>query len=192
MKKKRLLKFVPFLVFAAFLVSGPAGSLHEAQAAEQAPAAAAQAKNVLTGKVTGKSNKAKTITIEVKDGTEMVKFDDNTTGLEHAAEGEAAIIEFSGQGKERVATVIKPKLAELPPGVTEISTEELVKLVNQGPSEANFFLVDSRPAPRYHEGHIPNAVSIPVDDLKKIGAARFPGDAKLNNTMLVFYCGGPT
>ncbi|MGV1098472.1 rhodanese-like domain-containing protein [Thiovibrio sp. JS02] len=191
MKKNRLLKFVPLLVFAAFLVSGPVGNLNSAQAADPAPAAT-QAQNVFKGKVTGKSNKAKTITIEVKGNTEMVKFDDTTKGLEHAAEGEAAIIEFVVQGKDKVATVIKPKLAELPAGVTEIMPDEMAKLINQGQAESNYVLVDSRPAPRYHEGHVPTAISIPIEDMKTTGAARLPGDVKLKNTMLVFYCGGPT
>jgi len=192
MRKNRLLKFVPLLVFTAFLVSGPVGSLNAAHAADAAPAAAAQNQNVYKGKIVGKSNKAKSISIEVKGNTEMLKFDDNTTGLEHAEQGEAAIIEFTMKGNDKVATVIKPKLAELPAGVTEISLEEMAKLINAGQSESNYFLADARPAGRYHEGHVPTAVSVPVDKMKQTDTAYLPADAKLKNTMMVFYCGGPT
>ncbi|MFZ5776130.1 MAG: rhodanese-like domain-containing protein [Thermodesulfobacteriota bacterium] len=191
MLKRRFMRCVPVLVFAGLLAGG-AGLAPMPALAADAPAQAAQAANTLTGKVIGKSNKAKTISIEVKGTTEMVKFNDATKGLEHAEAGEAAIVEFSMQGGEKVATVVKPKLAVLPEGVTEIKVDELAKLINQGQDESNYFLIDSRPAPRYHEGHIPTAVSIPVDTFKETGAAYLPGDAMLKNTMLVFYCGGPT
>lgn len=191
MNTKKLLRCIPVLLFAAFLVSGPSGTMSTATAADQAPAAA-QSKNVLKGKVLGKSNKAKTISIDVKGDTKMVKFDDNTKGLEHAAAGEAAIIEFEVRGGDKFATMIKPKLAQLPKGVVEMQPEDLAKLIALGPEQGNYALLDARPAPRYHEGHIPTAVSLPVGKMKTTGAAYLPGDAKIRNTQLIFYCGGPT
>ena len=51
------------------------------------------------------------------------------------------------------------------------------------------FLVDSRPAARYNQSHLPGAVSIPVPMLEKKQAALLPKD---KNELIVFYCGGPT
>ena len=93
MQNKPLRKWIPFLLLTGLLVSGPPLSGSRAFAADTA-SQAAQSANTLTGKVTGKSNKAKTISIEVKGKNEFVKFDDKTTGLEHADEGEAAVIQF--------------------------------------------------------------------------------------------------
>lgn len=191
MQNKLLQNWLPFLLFTALLVSGPSLSGSLALAADPAPQAA-QSANTFAGKVTGKSNKAKTISIEVNGKNEFVKFDDKTAGVEHAVEGEASIIQFEMRGSDRFATSIKPKLVSLPEGVKEIKTDELAKLIAMGPDEGKYMLIDSRPAARYHEGHIPTAVSIPETVMKETGAASLPGDAKLNNTPLIFYCGGPT
>ena len=190
MKKYR--RLVPVLVFASLLVGGPATLAPQAMAAEQAATQQQENKNVYSGKVLGVSKKAKSIAIEVSGKSEMVKFDDQTKGMEFAKEGEGAVISFEERSGDKIATVIKPKLAKLPEGVTEMKTDELAKLVAMGPDAGNYFLVDSRPASRYNEAHIPTAVSIPVNKMEESGAASLPGDAKLKNTMLVFYCGGPT
>ncbi|MFH1019703.1 MAG: rhodanese-like domain-containing protein [Pseudomonadota bacterium] len=192
MSEKPLRKWIPFLLLTGLLVSGPPLSGSPALAAEPAPQAASQNANAFTGKITGRSNKAKTISIEVKGKNEFVKFDDNTTGLEHAAEGEAAIVQFELRGADRFATVVKPKLATLPEGVTEMNTDELAKLIAKSPEEGNYVLIDSRPAARYHEGHIPNAISLPDTVHAETGDAHLPADAHLKKTTLIFYCGGFT
>ncbi|OQX19615.1 MAG: hypothetical protein BWK76_04085 [Desulfobulbaceae bacterium A2] len=50
-------------------------------------------------------------------------------------------------------------------------------------------LVDSRPAGRYAQDHLPGAISIPDDVLKEKKAEVLP---KEKDKMLVFYCGGVT
>ena len=153
-------------------------------------APAPQAANVLKGKIAGKSNKAKSISITVGKGdkakTVMLKFDDTTKGLEFAKKGEAAIIKYEMKGKDKFATVIKPKLAKLPAGVTEIKTEELSELYENG---TKMVVIDARPASRYAQAHLPNAISIPVPKLKKEKEAVLPANKE---QLLVFYCGGPT
>ena len=183
------LKRLSIVLLAMTFIATPA--LRSGLGIASAAAVAAEG-NVYKGKVLGVSKKAKTITIEVKKSPMMVKFDDNTKGMEHATKGHAAIIQFEMRGKDKVATVIKPKLAKLPEGVTEIKTEELAKLITDGPEKANYFLVDSRPGKRYDEGHIPTAKSIPVPELEKSASAHLPDDIKRKNTLLIFYCGGPT
>ncbi|MEN8257666.1 MAG: rhodanese-like domain-containing protein [Thermodesulfobacteriota bacterium] len=193
MNQKILKRLLPLACGAAILVAGCVN--HEpVQAGNQAaPAAKAEAKkkqNVLKGKILGKSNKAKTISISVGKGkkakTMMVKFDDSTKGVKHAVKGHAAIIEFKGKGKDRVATVIKPKLAKLPKGTSEMKPGELAALMASG---KKYVLVDARPGKRFHEGTIPGSISIPVPAMKKKGASLLP---KNKDIQLVFYCGGPT
>jgi len=145
------------------------------------------------GKVSGVSKKAKSISIVVGKGdkakTMMVKFDDNTKGMEFAKKGEAAIIEYVQRDTDKYATIIKPKLAKLPEGVTEIQPAEVAALVDVGPEKGAYLLVDSRPAKRYADGHLPTAISIPVEKLKEEGETLLPKD---KDQLIVFHCGGPT
>ena len=191
MSKRRLLKFIPLFIFTAFLISGPSGTASPAHAANQATTTT-QAKNIFKGKILGVSKKAKTISIKVGKKTELVKFDANTKGMEHAIKGHGSIIKFDKHGNDKIATIIKAKLAKLPKGVTEMMPEELAKLIALGPDQGKYFLVDSRPAGRFHEGHIRTAVNIPVAKMKKTGSSYLPGNAKIDDIQLIFYCGGPT
>ncbi|HIJ77987.1 MAG: rhodanese-like domain-containing protein [Desulfobulbaceae bacterium] len=191
MSQKKILTFIPLFVFTAFLIGSPGGAITPALAEDAAPMAA-QAENVFKGKVVGLSKKAKTISIEVGDKTEMVKFDDETKGLEHALTDHAAIIKFEKRGNAKVATVIKPKLAKLPEGVTEIMTEELAKLIAMGPEKGKYILVDSRPGGRFHEGSIPTAINIPVPKMAETAKSLLPALDKIGDIQLIFYCGGPT
>lgn len=185
-------RLVPALVFASLLIGGPMILAPTPVTAAEPAAAQQQSKNVYEGKVLGISKKAKSISIEVGTKNEMVKFDDKTKGMEFAKEGEGAVIAFEERGGDKIATEIKPKVVKLPAGVTEMKTDELAKLVAMGPEAGNYFLIDSRPTPRYNEAHIPSAISLPVPKMEETGAAYLPGDAKLKNTLLVFYCGGVT
>lgn len=145
--------------------------------------------NQISGQIKGISQKAKTIQVQTPDGPRMVLFDSDTEGMEYVKEGEAAIFTFEQVNGDRVARRIAPKLAKLPEGTVEISTEEVALLVAQGPAKGGYYLVDSRPAQRYAEGHVPTAVSIPVPRLEKTGTMLLPED---KDRLLIFYCGGPT
>lgn len=181
-------------VFLAALLAATLGLAPPGRTAEPAPAAAVQKAETqsLAGSVTGVSRKARLITLDVDKAVETVKFDDATVGLEHAVVGEAAVVEFRMDGADRVATVIKQKLAKLPAGITEMPVEEMAALVALGPEKGNYFLVDARPEARYNEGHVPTAVSIPVPKLEKLGIEAFPPGVREKKPLLVFYCGGVT
>lgn len=189
--KKKLSKFVPLAIMVALLTYGCAQN-NTGKQTTKAPAAAGQKQegNVYKGKVVGKSNKAKTISISVGKGdkakTIMVKFDDKTKGVEHASKGHASIIAYEMRNGEPWATVVKPKLAKLPKGVTEIKTAELNALVEK---KTDFMLIDARPGKRYAAAHMPGAVSLSVPDYKKKAPSVLPKD---KDKLLVFYCGGPT
>jgi len=189
--KKAILKILPVLVMASFLFTGCTQTSTTGTTKAVKPAAQAKKpKNVFKGKIVGKSNKAKNISIKVGKGkkakTMMVKFNDATKGIKFAKKGEAAIIKYKVVGKDKVATIIKPKLAKLPKGVSEIKTEELSKLILSG---INMTIADARPVKRYSQSHLPGAISIPVGKLKKQKAAVLP---KNKENLLVFYCGGYT
>lgn len=179
-------------VLALFSFTGCANQQPQAPTAVKPAAqkAAPAPKDVYKGKIAGKSNKAKNIQIVVGKGdkakTMMLKFNDSTKGLEFAKKGEAAIIKFKMVGDDKVATVIKPKLAKLPEGVVEIKTDELMGMYE---SSADMVVIDARPASRYAQGHLPGAISIPVPKLKKEQEAVLPANKE---QLLVFYCGGPT
>lgn len=144
---------------------------------------------VYVGNVSDVSKKAKVIAISVGKGaaakTILVKFDDKTKGVEHASVGHASIINYEMRAGEPWATVVKPKLAKLPAGVTEIKTDELKALVDKG---EKFTLIDSRPAKRASQGTLPGAIIIPSDVFKD-QANKLPSN---KDELLVFFCGGPT
>ncbi|MBT8328504.1 MAG: rhodanese-like domain-containing protein [Desulfofustis sp.] len=192
MKIRSFINFIPVALMLALIMSGCAQQQGATTASQEAKPAVAEKKDpfVLKGPVVGRSNKAKTISITVGSGaaakTMMVRFDDQTEGIEYAKKGEAAIIRWEQRGEDKFATVIKPKLAKLPEGVTEINVDELYQLLED---QVPMTLVDARPELRYNQGHLPTAVSIPVPKLKEKKAEVLPQD---KDKLLVFYCGGYT
>jgi 3-mercaptopyruvate sulfurtransferase SseA len=57
------------------------------------------------------------------------------------------------------------------------------------PQPEGVMIIDSRPyKPKYVNGHIPTAVSIPDSQFDK-NTGKLPED---KNALLIFYCGGPT
>lgn len=189
MRKTKIRKLLPAVLVAAMFMAGSACAPVQVQdtgrtAVPAEAEVAAVDQNIYTGKIQGVSRKAKTIAIRVGKETKMLRFDDNTIGMEHTKKGRAAIITFKTVNDEQLATVITPKLPKLPAGVIRISPGELAALVDIGKEKGNYFLVDSRPASKFHEGNIPGAISIPVPKIKKDLAAVLPPD---KNTYIIFY-----
>ena len=191
--KKNLLKLVPFFIMASFLVTGcNQGTSSTASAVKPVVEAKAQKPQgpSYKGTVVGLSNKAKSISIQVGKGkdaqTVMIKFDDNTKGVDHASKGHASIVFYEMRDGQPWATVVKPKLAKMPKGVTEIKTDELQALMD---SDADFVLIDARPGKRFAAGHIAGSINVGVKQYKKVAAAVMPKD---KNKLIVTYCGGPT
>jgi 3-mercaptopyruvate sulfurtransferase SseA len=57
------------------------------------------------------------------------------------------------------------------------------------PQPEGVMIIDSRPyKPKYANGHIPGAISIPDSQFDKM-TDKLPED---KNALLIFYCGGPT
>lgn len=85
---------------------------------------------------------------------------------------------------ERVAVKFGRKNAKLEEGIKRITIPELETLLA---SDRDFTLIDARPKGAYDFTHIPGAISIPVELLKKQDITLLPED---KNRTLVFYCGG--
>ncbi len=191
MPKTVLLKAVLAIALSSMIGYGCAGNTEQMR--EESTQAVQESKKqqlVYKGKVVGFSNKAKSISLAVGKGktakTVILKFDKQTQGVTKAVKGKKVIISYEKRDNVLYALQIKLKLAKLPTGVTEIKTEELHDILA---SNKDLFLVDSRPIRRYDQSHLPDAVSIPVPLLKDKKASLFPKD---KDTLLVFYCGGPT
>ncbi len=71
----------------------------------------------------------------------------------------------------------------------DIADVTLVQQYAKVPQPEGAIIIDSRPyKPKYVNGHIPTAVSIPDSQFDKM-TDKLPQD---KNTLLLFYCGGPT
>ena len=115
MKSNRFLCTAAAVFMLSFLLYGCGEKVSQtAESAKPAVAATEQKEaNVFTGPIVGRSNKAKTISITVGKGdaakTMMLRFDDNTEGLDFAEKGEAAIITWEQRGDDKFATVSQTK-----------------------------------------------------------------------------------
>lgn len=70
-----------------------------------------------------------------------------------------------------------------------IADIELIQKNAVVPFPEGVLIVDSRPyKPKYVKGHIPTAISMPFSQFDKM-TDKLPKD---KNTLLIFYCGGPT
>ena len=153
--------------------------------------ASASGAEELKGRVKSVSGIAHTIAVEVENkSVVVVKFDGSTQFKNAASSGdfipdEVVAVDYSRAGTENRAKTISKVIAPPPAGVTRISAAALRDLGEKAGEK--FLLVDSRPAGRYNEGHLPNAVSIPLDALEREGEKLLPTDRE---TTLVFYCGG--
>ena len=71
----------------------------------------------------------------------------------------------------------------------DIADLALVQQHAKVPQPKGVMIVDSRPyKPKYIKGHIPTAVSLPDSQFDKM-TDKLPED---KNSLLIFYCGGPT
>lgn len=187
--QKTMRRFVPLIMMLSLAVPGCASQQAPADGAGAAVKSETVKKLMYKGKIVGKSNKAKQISMKVGKGDKakniMITFDDNTKGVEHAVKGHAAIVHYEMRNGKPYATLIKAKLAKLPPGTSEIGVAEIRQLLT---ANSDFVLIDSRPGQRYSEAHLPTAISIPVCSMKEL-IDLLPKD---KDQLLVFYCGGRT
>ncbi|MBF0330032.1 MAG: rhodanese-like domain-containing protein [Nitrospirae bacterium] len=149
--------------------------------------------NKLRGTVGSVSGKAETIQVET-GATWIVKFDEKTKinnwqqpVNKIPKEKEIAVVFAEKEGKLYAESItVKP-----PAKVRDeqlIKAEALSKLIALGADKGNYIIIDSRPAPRFGEAHIPGAINIYDADFDK-NIEKLP---KEKDKILVFYCAGPT
>ncbi|TKB06609.1 rhodanese-like domain-containing protein [Desulforhopalus sp. IMCC35007] len=178
------------LFFAGDIIL-PVQGISFAAEAQKAPAET----QVIKGKITNISQKAKTIALENKDNSFFIlKFSDDTIlkGAESATDfdvDEAISVHYTTVNGENLAISLEKAIVKLPDGVTEIKTDELVKQIE---TNKNLVIIDARPPIVYAEGHLAGAVSIPLSKLAKMGDDGAQLLDKYKDKQLVFYCGGPT
>lgn len=151
------------------------------------------AEQTLKGQVTGVAKTISTITVEHGGKKLNIKYDEKTVFQQidpekiRELQGQEVEVKYVEVDGKYIAKLIKLAIAELPPGVSEISTKELAEIIKKSPG--NYVLIDSRPAGRYNSSFIPTAISIPVTEMESKGeqTLNFPKDK-----LLIFYCGGPT
>jgi hypothetical protein len=123
--------------------------------------------------------------LEVRNATEAGGAEKALKAVKKGAEV-SAVYALDGNVKRLGVLVLKPRLKVAPE--KQVSTAEMEKLVAAGPAKGKYFLFDARPAPRYAEGHIPTAESLPFPAFEK-EKGKLPADT---SALVIFYCSGVT
>ncbi|HJW72624.1 MAG TPA: rhodanese-like domain-containing protein [Geothrix sp.] len=139
--------------------------------------------------------------LKIDDRMEVLHFDKATVKVitpEPAANVEAAFksiakghevrVQYAEKEGVKTALVVAVKPPVKLAAQETITLDELQKLVAQGPEKGHYFLFDSRPAPRFMEGAIPTAVSLPFPAFDK-QVDKLPAD---KHALVIFYCSGKT
>jgi len=129
--------------------------------------------------------------VKYNDKTSVIDGD-KTSGadaLQNLPASKEILVSFTGDESKPVATEIAVKQPYKVPENQKISNDEVVKLVAMGPEKGQYTLIDARPAGAYLTGHIPTAISLPFDSFEDNYATVLSQD---KDSLLVFYCGGPT
>jgi rhodanese-related sulfurtransferase len=154
-------------------------------------AAGAARADEVKGKVKSIALKASVLSVNVEGrGVVLVRWD-KSTALVNAKEAkeikpdELVVVDLAAEGAP--ARSITRVVAKVPEGIKSLKTDEVASLV--GKADGKALVIDSRPASKFAEGHIPGAINIPWPELEKKGPALLPTD---KSASLVFYCGGVT
>ena len=152
------------------------------------------AADVVRGKLSNLSNKASTLQVTVGKANWMFDFNDKTSfenveGVKKLKKDKEIAVTYVQEGGKLYARQIATK------PVFEVAREMLVdtayveNLIQKSPSEGGYVIVDARPGPKYEEGHILNAVSMPLFAFDKKKDMVLP---QKKDAIVLFYCGGVT
>ena len=150
--------------------------------------------SLVRGRLTNLSKKASTLQVSVGEATWVFSFDEgtafsNTDSIKGLKPNGETAVTFTKKGKRLYASsiAVKPKF-EVPEDQL-VDTAYILKLIEKTPEEGKYVLVDARPGPKYHEGHIENAVSMPFPAFDKMKGKVLPA---AKDIQVLFYCGGVT
>ncbi|GER93336.1 rhodanese-like domain-containing protein [Dissulfurispira thermophila] len=144
---------------------------------------------VLRGNAGGVSAKAETIqintgvvwTVKFSDATKIANWDKPINKIPRNKEIAITYTEKDGQ-LYAIAIAVKPPV-KVPPEKL-LNVEDMKRFLAEGKA----LIIDARPAPRYHEGHIPGAINIWDAEFDK-NINKLP---KEKDALIVYYCAGPT
>ncbi len=152
-------------------------------------------KDVVRGTLVSTSDKFKSINVQV--GQKLVwviNYGDDlklvgADKLAAVSKGKEIGVKFTGDEKKPYAVSLSVKPAAKVAPEKLVSLDDMVKLTAMGPEKGGYVLLDSRPKPRYSEGHIPYAVSLDNAKFDELKEKLLPKDKDI---LLIFYCGGVT
>jgi hypothetical protein len=155
----------------------------------------------LRGNFDSVAYKTKSIQVKIDEATEILRFDDNLKIMNVQApadnpdqplyglkKGKEVRIEFTEKDGKKFATLISAKTTIKVAPEKQVKTEDVEKLVAQGPKKGKYMLIDARPLPRFQEGSIPTAINIPFPAFEKM-KDKLPADKA---SLIVYYCAGVT
>lgn len=150
--------------------------------------------DVVRGKLTNLSNKAGTLQINVGKNPWLFRFDEGTAlknveAIKKLKKDKETAVTFAEKDGKLYAVQIAAKPVFKVPADQLVDTGYMLKLIEKSPAEGNYVIVDARPGPKYHEGHIKNAVSMPLPAFDKMKDKVLPAE---KDKVIVFYCGGVT
>lgn len=150
--------------------------------------------DVVRGRLSNLSSKASTLQVSVGEETWFFRFDDATALKNVEAikklkkDGETAVTFAEKDGKLYAVQIAVKPVFKVPEDQL-VDTDYVLKLIEKSPAEGGYALVDARPGPKYHEGHIKHAVSMPLPAFDKMQDSVLPAE---KDKVIVFYCGGVT
>ena len=155
----------------------------------------------LRGNFDSVAYKTRSIQIKIDEATEILTFDDKVQlaniqapadtpdqPLRGLKRGKEVRIEYTEKDGKKFATLVsaKPPIKVAPEKM--VKTEDVEKLVAQGPEKGTYLLIDARPLPRFQEGGIPTAINVPFPAFEKM-KDKLPVDKAM---LIVYYCAGVT
>jgi rhodanese-related sulfurtransferase len=156
------------------------------------------------GKVSGYFDnvafKSQSIQLNIGNATEIVRFSPkdlkvvdagDPKKVDHLREikkGHEMTVSWVEKDGQKFATEVRFKGPIKTPPEKLVNFDQVAKLVDQGPEKGKYTLIDSRPLPRFQQGHIPTAVHLPYPTFDKF-VDRLP---KEKDRLTIFYCQGVT
>lgn len=154
-----------------------------------------EAPDVVRGTLVGVSEKFRTIQVATGKLVWVITYGDDLKliGAEKLSaipkDKEVAVAFVEKEGQKPFATSLSVKPPAKVPAEKLITVQEMAELVAKGPEKGKYTLIDSRPRPRYIEGHIPGALNLPLDKFDELKDKVLPKD---KDALVIFYCAGVT
>ncbi len=129
--------------------------------------------------------------VQYSDKTEVIQGDkkDTSAAIAKLPKNKEILVTFTGAADSPMAVDIAVKQPYKVPPEQLLTIDELAKLLEIGPENGKYTLIDSRPVGAYLDGHIPTALSLPYGAFDKKYQKILPKDKE---RLVIFYCGGFT